>query len=1127
MGWPTPEPAFVGRERELTALESGLIDALAGRGSIFLVSGEPGIGKSALAAEVAIRADIHGTRVLWGRCWEAGGAPAYWPWVQSIRSYLRDEDPTTVASQLGNGAAEIAQLIPAVREILPALEPVTPADTDGARFRLFDSVASFLREAADARPIVLVLDDLHAADVPSLLLLRFLADEIADSRIVILGAYREEDVEADHTRASVLNEIGRQPGIHRLRLTGLDADEATALIGSTAGIVPPHDLAHEIVRETEGNPLFVREVVRLIAAGGGFGGHGSIRISIPAQVREVIDDRLRRLPDGSREILLLASVIGRTFGLDVLSATSGRSPDELLADLDEAIAAHVVADVPGSLEMTFSHALVRDVLYEGLPLRRRIQLHGAVGHALEAVYAPDLDPHLAELAHHFTLAATVHGDVNAVRYPTRAADRAARLLAHEEAVRLYGSALESLGSTDEPTRLGLLLALGDAQMRAGDGADARETFLEAAEIARRRGLPEELAHAALGYGGRFVWARSFDDPHLVPLLQEALRELPDVDGPARVRLMARLAGGPLRDTEPVEHRRRMGQEAVDMARRLGDSDTLAYALDGQHCADMGPGSVERRTAIAEELLEISRATGDKERAFVGHDYSHHSLLESGDIVGAKEAYAALVREAERLRQPAQRWFAAVNGIKLALFEGRFAGLNELIREATALGRSTRSRNVGMAADLQTYALRREQGRLAEVADVVERGVAEYPAYPVWRYVRMDLLTQLDRHHEAQVAFDDLASRGFPLYLEMQWLFSMSLAAETCGRLRDTERSADLYRLLLPFASHNSTLPPELCRGSVSRELGILAATRGDWDVAVGHLEDALEMNERMGTRPWVAHTQYDFARMLLDRDLPGDRLRAGELLAAASALCRELDMVALEGRIAELLGAVAEDEVPATRVAGNDRPRLDADRLTEDGSQPGEVFRREGEFWSIRFGADEFRLADSKGIRYIAMLLAGPGRELLALDIATSASGVAPRTSRTEDGLGPASRPSRGGEILDARARAEYRRRLEELEDEAEEAERSSDPARTARAREESDFLARELASAIGLGGRDRHAPSDTERARVNVTKAIRSALARIRRFSPRLADHLDRSIRTGTFCSYDPDPRASIDWRL
>jgi tetratricopeptide (TPR) repeat protein len=425
-------------------------------------------------------------------------------------------------------------------------------------------------------------------------------------------------------------------------------------------------------------------------------------------------------------------------------------------------------------------------------------------------------------------------------------------------------------------------------------------FLTAAELSRRAGAAEQLARAALGYGGRFVWSRAWGDPHLVGLLEEALALLGDADSDLRVRLLARLAAGPLRDTLPPEPREAMSDEALRMARRLGNRDALAYALEGRHCANMGPRTVDRRQEIADELIAVAEEIEDTERAYAGHEYRFHALLEAGDAATARQALAAMTRIAGELRQPAQLWFAGVNRAKLALFEGRFDDADGLIREAFELGQHDWTANPRMAFDLQMYQLKRERGLLGEMVEVVERAVGEHPAYPIWRYVLLDVDTELGRQDRARATFARLAAEGFPLYLEMQWLFGMSLLPEVCRALDDPEGASAVYARLEPFGHLNATLPPELCRGSVSRGLGILAATMARWSAAVEHFEAALRMNAELGARPWLAHAQYDYARALLRRGEPGDRGQAAELLASAAASARELGMRSLADKVASL-----------------------------------------------------------------------------------------------------------------------------------------------------------------------------------------------------------------------------------
>ena len=394
--------AFVGRERELDALIKGLDDAFAGRGRLFLLVGEPGIGKSRLADELIGRAKARGTQVLIGRCWEAGGAPAYWPWVQSLRAYVRETEPQTLRAQLGSGAADLAQLLPELRDFFPDLPEPPALEPEGARFRLFEAASAFLIDAGQARPLVLVLDDLHAADEPSLLLLRFLARQLGQSRLLVIGAYRDVDPSPSDPLTTALTELVREPMTSCLPLAGLAERDIARFIELTTGETPADQLVAIMREETEGNPLFVGEIVRLLATEGSLGNAtASSRLAIPQSVRDVIARRLRHLSPECNRVLVLASVIGREFALNALARVSGISEDELLDTLEEAMEARVVSDVPGSRDrLRFAHVLIRDTLYEGLTSARRVRLHRRAAEALESLYGDEPGQHLAELAYH-------------------------------------------------------------------------------------------------------------------------------------------------------------------------------------------------------------------------------------------------------------------------------------------------------------------------------------------------------------------------------------------------------------------------------------------------------------------------------------------------------------------------------------------------------------------------------------------------------------------------------------------------------------------------------------------------------------------------------------------------------
>ena len=879
---------FIGREPELAELVAGLDDVFAGHGRLFLVAGEPGIGKSRLAEELIRHATGRGARALVGRCWEAGGAPAYWPWVQALRDYARESGGAALSARLGAEGAELAQLIPELRST-DVREP-GPLRADGARFRLFGAVARLLQVASEDKPVVLVLDDLHAADAPSLLLLRFVTRELASTRVLVLAAYRDVAPVPGESLAAALAELALEPVARRLSLRGLSEHQIVEYVEQVAEDAASPELALEIHQRTDGNPLFVAEFMRLLSVEGvPPESRAGSRLAIPESIQHVIARRLDYLSDECSRVLVLASVIGREFPPEVLSRLAGLSDDELLDTLDEAMAARVVNDVPGGGGLRFAHVIIRDALYEALTEARRIRLHGLAVEALEGAHGEQPGPHLAELAYH-SMAAR---DFEKARLYARAAgDRALNLLAYEEAARLYRGALKAhdMGRPDEGTRCELLLSLGEAEMRAGNAPLAKSAFLDAAGIARDLGLGREFARAAAGYGGRIVWARAGEDVRLVPLLEEALEGLGEEDAQLRARLTARLAGA-LRDDPSAERRDSLSAEAVAAARRAQDSSALAYALDGRAASIISPATIAERLALGTELLELARRNGDPERIVQGHFHRIMSQLQVGDVRAAEADLHVASQIARELRMPAQVWQTSGTEAMLAIAAGRLDEAEELVARALELGERAQPTAAIPVHALQRYTLADFRGCLGEAEPAILGLVEAYPARLVFRCSLAYLHARLERLQEARQILDELASDDFSaLPFDQEWLFGMSLLAETCAVLGDTEHAGVLYPLLRPWARLNAVDQAEGIRGSVARYLGILATTRARWDEAELHFEEALAMNRRMEARPWLAHTAADYARMLRARDAIGDSERARDLLDSALSTYGELGM---------------------------------------------------------------------------------------------------------------------------------------------------------------------------------------------------------------------------------------------
>ena len=904
---------FVGRERQLSELSAGLDDAEHGRGRLFLLAGEPGIGKTRLADEFSASARDHGALVLWGRCWEAGGAPTFWPWVQAIRTYLREVEPAVVREQMGAGAAEIAQMIPDVRTLFPDLPEPMATDPEGARFRLFDLTATFLRHAADAHPLVLVLDDLQSADTPSLLLLQFLVTVLHDARILGLGTYRDTDLIPDSPLSAAITELRRDPAVRLMALKGFDESDVTKFIDRTTGTSPSASLVAALHAGTEGNPLFVEEVVQLLEEEGRLSDFArDARLSIPPSVREVIGQRLGHLSGGCKEALTLASVLGREFEIEALGRLAGQPSRELVDIVDEAVGARAVTEIAGTTgRLRFAHALFRDSLYDAIPAGSRRSLHRRVGEVLEDMYGIEREQHLVELAHHFFLAIPEAEAERAVEYAHRAAEVAIDRLAFEEAARLYGTALDALKLAREPhddLRCELLLGEGDAQARAGDMEAAKETFLTAADLARALGRPEKLSRAALGYGGRFVWGRAGNDRRFIPLLEHALGATGERSSVERVRLMARLAGA-LRSSPDREQSATLSQQALEMARELGDPTTLAYALDGRCGAIWWPENPEERLKLADEMLGLAKAAGDLEDSFAGSLWRATCLAELGEIVRFASELDVMAVLADELRQPSQRLFVMQFSGTLAMMRGQFRQANELAAQQVEM--TTNSPHLfeygEMVIASHRYRLFKEAGRFGDAVEILRPVAESITWYPFLRCALADALLELGDEPGARAVYGELAADRFSaLPRDCEWLFALSLITPVCAAFGDVERAEILYEYQVPYAARPAFAVHDGEAGAVSRALGILAAVLRRLDDAERHFRDALAMNHRMGALPWIAYTQHEYAKMLLARDAQGDHHSAIELLHEAQRECGELEMVNLAGKVADLLRSVGD-----------------------------------------------------------------------------------------------------------------------------------------------------------------------------------------------------------------------------
>ncbi|WP_162231713.1 ATP-binding protein [Allosalinactinospora lopnorensis] len=1111
---------FIGRDREQAELAAGLQDAIDGRGGLFLVAGQPGIGKTALADRLAEHAVGQGARVLWGRSWESGGAAPYWMWTQIIRALADSFDDELDSLLTPEAAAHIALLVPelAGRFGRPAPSVHTPG-SDAARFYLFEATTGFLKAVSSAQPLVLVLDDAFTGDHPSRLLLRFLARDIRPSRLLAVVTYRDMAARSGEA-ADMLADLVREGRL--LRLRGLDRTEVARLIAEVSGTAPWEGKVSAIHEATGGNPLFVREVTRLVAAGEALDRPGRLSITVPDSLRGVISRRLAPLSADAVQVLSAAAVVGRDFDVALVSAASDLPAERVLGSVSEAVEMGAVAEAAEAAGLyRFSHPLMREAIYEGLPLPARLQMHQRVGTAIERLHGLDPAPYLGELAYHFAQAAAAGKGAKAEEYARQAGDRAMLSYAYEEAAVHYQRALEAghFAGLGEAERCELLLRLGGAQARAGDYQQARGSFQQAAEIARRLGTPERSARAELGFGEPQVEGGTVDQ-QLLALLREALAGLGPADNPLRARALARMSLELTFADEAVlreSHRDALSREAVEMARRLGDAPARAIACRARWMAAWGPDGLKERTALSEEILRLGRETGDRELELVGRARRITCSMEAGNIRAVDTDIVAHARLAGDLRMPYHAWTAATIRAGRALLDGSFEAAEELADRAPSL-LPTRP-NARMAHLNQLTPIRWEQGRLSELRAAWQQLAEQFPQAAYAKGWLSLAEAERGRADEAGRSLLSLVEELPGLSRGGLWLPALATASLAAARLGDADAAGAVYPLLRPYADRTIVAPmphPVVCFGPASSYLALLAATSSRWEEAAGHFESAISENSRMGAAVFLARTRYEYARMLIRRGRAADRRNAAELLEQAQDAALALGMAALGRECASLREEPAAETVAAAEPTG---------------AGAASVFRREGDYWTLAYEGSLFRLRDTKGLHYLARLLAEPGREFHVVDLEAAegpAGEAPPRGSGArarDDGL--RSRPGLGdaGELLDARAKAEYRARIEELRADLDEAESFNDPARAARNREEIDAIAHELAGAVGLGGRDRRAASHAERARLNVTRAIRAAMANIARSDPSLGRHLATTVRTGRYCCYTPDPRAGTTW--
>ena len=898
---------FVGRQREMGELKAALEDTLSGRGRLVTLVGEPGIGKTRTALELATYAGLRQAQVLWGRCYEDEGAPPYWPWVQAIRSYVRDVDPDQLRSEMGAGAADIAEVVSDVREQLPGLETPQQLEPEQARFRLFDSITAFLKSAGRRQPIVLVLDDLHWADHPSLLLLEFVARELASARVMVIGTYRDADLSRQHPLSRSLGELNRERLFQRVLLRGLDQEDVARFIELASGVTPPPGMLEAVHRQTEGNPLFVTEVVRLLVQEGELtqataDRRDSWSVRIPEGVREVIGRRLDRLSERCNETLTIASVIGREFTLEQLRPlVEDMSEDRLLEVLEEALSARVIEEPAHAVgRYQFTHALIQETLSGELSTTGKVRLHARIAESLEATYGEEAEAHAAELAYHFAEAQTVLGTDRLALYSLLAGERALAAFAWEEGQAHFQRGLTAKGveltgseSADDEEAAALLFGQGRAMLSTAKRQEfhvavdslgrAFDYFADAGEIEKAVSVAEYPYSSSTGL-----------DTGISKLIARALSLVPP-ESHASGRLLFRYgyvlgleAGDYTGATSAVE-------AALAIAEREGDLGLEMRILADGARVDRYNLRLDEWLNKSQRALELALHFDDLRVQVVAEGDITLALYCRGDLDGARQHGAVLIDAAERLRNESTQlfafhynmilhqsigdWPAARNfGERGLALSARYAGL---LDRFTAL-----EHELGNTDQGDQYL-----GKLIEGMDAagsMTSMAGSFPAViiPYVARINGDVSRVQIAQKTAETALSDLSTAP-----NITLVINIGLALLAVNR-QDAKAAADLYEYIEP-GNRGMPVQGTMC---FERLLGLLSQTMGKLDQAEGHFEEALSFC-RAGYRVELAWTCCDYADVLRERDRERDRAKAITLLDESLAISSELGMRPLMERV--------------------------------------------------------------------------------------------------------------------------------------------------------------------------------------------------------------------------------------
>lgn len=1025
---------FVGRDGPRGRINAAFRESLAGKARIVLVTGEAGIGKTALLTAAAREAADRGATTAWGTCWDAERAPGYWPWAQVVRGILDQTDRELVEPMTGDDRVDLARLVPDVFDI-DAPDASRELDSDRARFHFFDALTRWLERAARHRPLMVVLDDLQWADSSSLALLEFTVRAHRPVPLLLVGAYRHDELRPEIADMLAMVSIRAD----NVRLQGLSAPEVHELVARTAGDDLADRWGDDVHGRTGGHPFLVRELSHALAT-------QATAVLVPDAARDLIAGRIRRLSSGCQRLLDAAAVGGNDLLADVLGDVLDLTPAAVAAGVHEAVQGGVlIAAGDNAGRARFAHDLYRETIYSDLSPASRLDLHQRVGRSLERRLARGGAVFAGEVARHFAAAAAVDGPGRAIHWALEAATADRTRLAFAEAAAQLSrvrAALDNAGVVvPADTLVDLLVAQADAESRAGDPNHARHLLRDAHAQVDHLDDPDRLAAVALGLqrlGARFAMPRD----EVVALLEAARLAVEGRSPAVEAEVTASLARE-LHHSVPKDRARArpLSERAVAIARELGDPATLAACLLAQHDVLWTPGAGAERADVAREIVALAEAIGDDERRSEGHLLTANALLECG-LPTFRTELDAFLRLEDAFAQPRHDYFALTRRAAMALLDGSLDEGERLVHDAAELGErigEPDTGNVRMSQLLEVARARGEPERLRAAAQMAIDWWVGVPSHA--HAVAAGLFALAGDLDSARRALDTVLELGTwredRSYLWSVFVGGLTVAA---ARLDDQELSRALLDELTPLAGACGVNGAVVCfTGSHAHWAGIAAKTLGEIGRARDLLHRALSVHERIGARAWAATTRAELTEL-------GDD--------------------------------------------GRTTPPVDA------------VCQHDGDVWNIAYRGESVRLRDAKGLHDLVALLAHPGEDIHVLDLADS--GI-----RGNDGANP---------VLDTRARAEFQRRIVELDEDLAEAEAHNDLGRVERIENEREALLAELRRATGQTGKDRgFGASTVERARKAVSARLRDTIHRIEAALPELGAHLDRSIVTGNYCRYQP----------